>query len=613
MDERRRLCVCSAGASVSTSLSPQIGERFAGRYELKAPLRGDGVVRAFLAFDHHAGLDVALLLFDPVCTHPSAWGAFARVVAAATAGKVAGLVLPQGVGSIPPVSPFCLAEPQALRGFDRLRDQGMMPWQRALTLGERAAEILHAAHVATGVAHRVLMPSRCAVTVRDDVRVLDFGVAELELGRPDEGGYRAPEQQEGGGDERSDVYTLAVILFELISGQKSTGKPLQSLRSLVAVPRPVDEFMAKALSRDPAQRLGLAATRAALRELLGMAAAPAEATHGEAPGPGANLATSPVAIVSAPPGASVAASVTTPVKSGYAVGAGATPANVETSPARPVAPTAVPTAGPLLPRPEVAPPWRSPAVAPWGGLPTVREPQKSDRADLMIQDRTEELPAPRRPAPAIADRTEILAVASPPAPAVVDRTEILAGVSRPTPAIADMTEIHAGPERTEVVRSDVATAQDEEKTVPRKSLTSSLVALALARAKASAADPDATRFVTSDDLPTEKSVKPLLTADTTLLLPPESASPVVAGFRAAGDVRPQPPKPARPEPVGLQPAAEARPLTVADPNEATTVFRPGQAPTIPKPAEDRFRKALIQVNIVFFSVGLLVMLWLLLT
>ena len=343
MDGRRRLCVCSTCAGVSTSLSPQIGERFAGRYELKSPLRSDGVVRAFLAFDHHTGLDVALLLFDPACAHPAAWGAFARIVAAATAGKVAGLVLPQGVGSTPPTPPFCLAEPQALRGFDRLRDQGMIPWQRALTLGERTAEILQAAHVATGFAHRVLMPSRCAVTARDDVRVLDFGVAELELGRPYEAGYRAPEQQEGGGDSRSDVYSLAVLLFELISGQRSAGKQPQSLRSLVAVPRPVDELLAKALSQDPAQRLELAAMRTALRELLGMAAAP-----------------SPVAIVSAPPGTG-AAPVMRSATPANAVGSGPTPANVTSPPARPSTPLAASSAAPLSPRPEVAPPGRSPA------------------------------------------------------------------------------------------------------------------------------------------------------------------------------------------------------------------------------------------------------------
>ncbi|MFY0539102.1 hypothetical protein [Nannocystis pusilla] len=116
---------------MSTSFSPQIGERLAGRYELMSPLRSDGAVRSFLALDHHAGLDVALMLLDPARAHPNAWAAFARIVAAATAGKIAGLVLPQGVIGAPPVPPFCLAEPQTFRGFDQLRDQGPMPWRRA--------------------------------------------------------------------------------------------------------------------------------------------------------------------------------------------------------------------------------------------------------------------------------------------------------------------------------------------------------------------------------------------------------------------------------------------------------------------------------------------------
>ena len=189
---------------------------------------------------------------------------------------------------------------------------------------------------------------------------------------------------------------------------------------------------------------------------------------------------------------------------------------------------------------------------------------------------------------------------------------MLAAVSRPAPATADRTEIYVDPERTEVVRSDLTTVQEAAKTAPRKALASSLMALALARAKASAADPDATHFVMSDDSPTERSIRPPLPADATLLLPPEPASPAVAS-QAAGGVRPLPPEPARPGPVGVDPAAQARPLTSADANEATTVFRPVQGPAMAEPAGDRFKRALIWTNIVCFAVVLLVMLWLLIT
>ncbi len=620
MDERRRLCVCSTCVGVSTSLSPQIGERFASRYELKSPLRSDGAVRAFLAFDHHSGLDVALLLFDPACAHLTAWGAFARVVAAATAGKIAGLLLPQGISSTPPVPPFCLAEPQALRGFDRLRDQGPMPWQRALTLGERAAEILHAAHAATGVAHRVLTPSRCAVTVRDDVRVLDFGVAELELGRLEEAGYRAPEQQQGGGDARSDVYTLAVILFELISGQNLAGKPPPRLRSLVAVPRPVDEFMAKALSQDPAQRFDLLTMRAALRELLGVAAAPAEPTPAAAPSPGSKPEISPVSIISAPPGASVAPSVT-----------GLSPKNPVTPP-RPSAPAPATTSAPLPPRPEDIPQPVFPTIEARSGLPAIQELRKYSGAGSIhqnLEDRTEKLEMPHRPSPSVADRTEILDGVSPPRPSLVDRTEVLPAVSPPTPSIADSTDVFptvshskpVDPERTEVVNSYVAAVRGEDRTSPRGPPRVPLAALALAQAKAG---PMATSIVTAgNDLPTAQFVRQLPPGDTTLLLPSE---PVPSG--PAAEVRSPPPEPVglgsvesrpaaevrpseRPGRIGVQSPVAARPPPSADP-DATTLFTPVRAPTSPK-SEDPLKKALIWINVVCFSAILVAMLWLLIS
>jgi hypothetical protein len=258
---------------LSSSFSPRAGERFADRFELTAPLRGEGAVQAFLASDHHVGREVELMLFDPTCAHPNAWGAFARIVAAAAAAKIAGLVLPRNVGTSPPVPPYCVAEPQAARGLDRLRDQGPVPWKRALTIGERAAEILEKAHAATGVAHRVLTPSRCLVSVRDEVKVLDYGVAEIELGAGGESLYRAPGQAPAD-DSRGDVYSLAVIVFELIIGQRCTARTLPRLRSLVAAPQSVDDLLAKALAPEPAQRhADISALRANLRELLGLSPA----------------------------------------------------------------------------------------------------------------------------------------------------------------------------------------------------------------------------------------------------------------------------------------------------------------------------------------------------
>lgn len=263
---------------MSSAFSPTLGERIAGRFELKAPLRGSGGTRTFLALDHQTGRDVALSLFDPGRSNPNTWAAFAQVVAAAVKAQVSALVLPQSVSTIAPIPPYCLADLQVARGLDRLREQeGLIPWERALSFGERITEILHAVQVATGIAHRALLPSRCVVTVRDEIRILDYGVAEFEVagGQQEDLGYRAPEQQGSTGDQRSDVYSLAVILYELISGQRPAAPSPPRLRSLVAVSFSVDNFMAKALAQDPTQRhTDLAAMRAAIRELLGLGVIP---------------------------------------------------------------------------------------------------------------------------------------------------------------------------------------------------------------------------------------------------------------------------------------------------------------------------------------------------
>jgi serine/threonine protein kinase len=261
---------------VSGSFAPRPGEKFAGRHELKALLRGSGATWAFAARDHHAGRDISLLLFDPARSLAPAWAEFAQVVALARAARIPGLGLPQDVGVTPPTPLCCIAEPQVGDGFDRLRErEGPLPWRRALGLGERVARVLEAAHAATLVGHRALTAGRCIAVGPDEVLVLDYGVAELEPeeGRPDDAGYRAPEQESARGDHRSDIYALAAILYELICGKRPSLRTPPCLRALVpGVPQAVDELFVNALARDAARRFhNIGAMRARMRELLGLA------------------------------------------------------------------------------------------------------------------------------------------------------------------------------------------------------------------------------------------------------------------------------------------------------------------------------------------------------
>ena len=173
---------------------------------------------------------------------------------------------------------------------DILRSNGHLTSKQAAEIASEVAAALGFAHAA-GLVHRDIKPANILIGTNGSVKVADFGIARA-LNAPTESNltqagavmgtatYFSPEQAQGAQpDPRSDLYSLGVVMYEMIAGRPPfTGDNPVSiayqqvhdyptpLNQLVAdVPRPFEAIVAKLLSKDPAVRYS---TADALREDL---------------------------------------------------------------------------------------------------------------------------------------------------------------------------------------------------------------------------------------------------------------------------------------------------------------------------------------------------------
>jgi eukaryotic-like serine/threonine-protein kinase len=152
----------------------------------------------------------------------------------------------------------------------------LLPLRETLSITAQVAEALDYAH-AKGVVHRDIKPANI-MRIKDtqEIKVTDFGIARIAsstktktgvvLGTPS---YMSPEQVAGKKvDGRSDLFSLGVVLFELLTGRKPfTGEDITSLMYQIAkerhlsvtsvnprVPQIVEKIIDKALEKEPEKR-----------------------------------------------------------------------------------------------------------------------------------------------------------------------------------------------------------------------------------------------------------------------------------------------------------------------------------------------------------------------
>ena len=309
---------------MSESRAPAVvdaGHEIAGRYVLREIVASGGMAQVWQADDTVLGRKVAVKVLHPnFAADPDILERFRDEAKAAARLSHPSIVAIYDTASEAGVEAIVMELIEGLTLRQYLDDHGPLSLTDATDLTVQVADALEAAHAAR-IVHRDIKPGNIMLCPDRRTKVTDFGIAKaLEAGDRTSDGtmlgtakYLAPEQVEGlPVDERADVYSLGVVLFEALTGQPPFAAETASATALArlrvdppsprsidpAIPPAVERVVLTAMARDRERRYP---TAAALREALLLAAnAPVEEPTIPAPPPVDPTTTGPVPIVADP-------------------------------------------------------------------------------------------------------------------------------------------------------------------------------------------------------------------------------------------------------------------------------------------------------------------------
>lgn len=247
------------------------------RYELQQRIGRGGMADVFLARDQLLNRQVAIkVLFPEFATDPNFVERFRREAQAAANLNHPNIVSVYDWGKYSNTYFMAMEYVQGRTLADILKANGHINSVQAAEIASEISAALGHAH-ANGVAHRDIKPANILIGTNGQVKVADFGIARA-MNAPTENNltqvgnvmgtatYFSPEQAQGAQpDPRSDLYSLGIVLYEMVAGRppfngdnpvsiayKQVHDLPQPLNQIVAdVPRSYEAIVAKLLSKQP--------------------------------------------------------------------------------------------------------------------------------------------------------------------------------------------------------------------------------------------------------------------------------------------------------------------------------------------------------------------------
>ncbi len=269
-----------------------VGKTIDGRYHIVKEIGTGGMGRVYLAEHIHIRRNVALKLLHPVLTQFAEVGErFAREAVAIGRINHPNCVGVSDFGALEDGSLYLVMDYLEGKSLgDLMEDEPVVSPLRALRIGRHILRGLGHAHD-VGIVHRDIKPDNIVLIEQDGdpefAKILDFGIAKIIGDAEQDSGlrpltqtgmafgtptYMSPEQAAGNPvDGRSDLYSLSVVLYEMIAGRppfvaddklevlgmhrSSTVPPIEEIE----IPDAIERVIRKGLEKDPAARYADAA------------------------------------------------------------------------------------------------------------------------------------------------------------------------------------------------------------------------------------------------------------------------------------------------------------------------------------------------------------------